>query len=444
MSLLDIIIKIKHKIEHRELWYSFYVRMPMPLKHLFFSKKFTAVQRHYNDIVSLIKNKVKAGNKITVGFFVAYDAMFSAKPLFERMLDDELFEPYIVITPELDNQNNFMVQTIQKTYETYIKLYDSERVLLGYDNNSNTFNDYSNQFDIVYFSRPYDYFTHRYFRMEYLMSKNILTFHTNYCFSSLTIHTRETIILPFMNFAWKVFVENQFSYDEFCRYSLIEGRNISMTGYCKLDEYPKQKKIYHGRKRIILAPHHSLADNKKNKLSLSNFLEFSDFFLCLPKKYPEIDFLFRPHPLLFKRLSNDDLWGKTKTDQYIQNLLANTNVIYSEGDNYYDIFMNSSAMIHDCGSFVAEYLVTGHPCCYMVRDLSQLTQFGNECLEHYYKAFNETDIIDFIENVVIGGIDNKKTEREYFTDKNIKINYPNVSGKILEEIKNAINNSSCL
>jgi CDP-glycerol glycerophosphotransferase (TagB/SpsB family) len=241
-----------------------------------------------------------------------------------------------------------------------------------------------------------------------------------------------------MNFAWKVFVENQACYDEYRQYGPIKGKNVSLVGYCKLDEYSKQKEIKLDRKRIILAPHHSIINDTKKYLYLSNFLEYADLFLNLPKKYPEIDFIFRPHPLLFERLSRDTFWGEEKTQAYFKELISNPNVIYSDGDFYYDIFMNSDAMIHDCGSFVAEYLVTGHPCCYMLRDYTQFTQFGIECLDYYYKAFNEKDILDFIDNVVIGGIDVQKGERECFVDKYIKINYPDVSGKIIKEIKDAI------
>lgn len=42
---------------------------------------------------------------------------------------------------------------------------------------------------------------------------------------------------------------------------------------------------------------------------------------------------------------------------------------------------------------------------------------GQKCLDNYYKAFNKDDILNFIDNVVIKGIDPMKNQR----DKGIKI-----------------------
>jgi len=203
-----------------------------------------------------------------------------------------------------------------------------------------------------------------------------------------------------------------------------------------------KKKKHNYRKRIIIAPHHTVADEFKETFGLSNFLKYADFFLNLPRIYPEIDFIFRPHPLLFVTLEREDVCGKEKSDAYLKKLLSFNNVIYSNGGTYYDIFLNSDAIIHDCSSFLVEYLITGYPCCYMLKSNKQIddlfTEFGKECLSYYYKAFNENEILYFIDNFVIAGNDIDKEKRIKFANQKLMINYPNVSEKILSEIKNEI------
>ena len=59
---------------------------------------------------------------------------------------------------------------------------------------------------------------------------------------------------------------------------------------------------------------------------------------------------------------------------------------------------------------------------------------GKSCLKNYYLAFDKEQITDFIENVVINGNDKLKKKREIYAAKNLALNYPNVSKKILSEI----------
>ncbi|WP_086298087.1 hypothetical protein [Campylobacter devanensis] len=114
-------------------------------------------------------------------------------------------------------------------------------------------------------------------------------------------------------------------------------------------------------------------------------------------------------------------WGESKTNKYYDQIAAYPNAIYDNSEDYLETFANSDAMIHDCGSFTAEYLFTGKPCCYMLKDSDDINKIflpmGQKCLDNYYKAFNKNDILNFIDNVVIKGIDPMKNQR----DKGIKI-----------------------
>lgn len=58
---------------------------------------------------------------------------------------------------------------------------------------------------------------------------------------------------------------------------------------------------------------------------------------------------------------------------------------------------------------------------------------GQKCLDNYYKAFNKEEICEFIENVVMKGIDSMKSQRDKFLQE-LRLNYPNVAQIIVEHI----------
>ena len=181
----------------------------------------------------------------------------------------------------------------------------------------------------------------------------------------------------------------------------------------------------------MIAPHHSVEGGFNDILSLSNFYKYAEFFLDLPKLYPNINFIFRPHPALFLCLEKEEFWGSEKVKKYIDAMKNMKNVKYSEGGNYLNDFAESDALIQDCGSFLVDYFYTKKPQCYMLKNTKQIDEtfstFGKCCLDNVYRAFEKKDIINFINNVVINENDFMKEKRENFAQSKVMLNYPNVA-----------------
>ena len=112
---------------------------------------------------------------------------------------------------------------------------------------------------------------------------------------------------------------------------------------------------------------------------------------------------------------------------------------YQEGGEYLETFAKSSALIHDCGSFMAEYLYTSHPQCFILESKKVINReflpFGKHLLKNIYTAYTEQNIIDFIEEVVIKGNDYMKKDRIDYATKEIRYNYPNSADFIVEDLK---------
>ncbi len=117
------------------------------------------------------------------------------------------------------------------------------------------------------------------------------------------------------------------------------------------------------------------------------------------------------------------------------------NVIWSDSGEYFDVFVNSDGCIQDCGSFLVEYMYTGKPCCYMLKDPKDIDEkfapLGKECLDRCYISYNTNDIDAFIREVIVEGKDPKKESRDRFAE-HIMANYPNAADKALETIRKTI------
>lgn len=394
-------------------------------------------QQRYEFIIEKLKQKVKNKQKIKVCFLVMYRSSFAAEPLYQEMLKNDIFDPFIVIIPDISRGEEYMKETFNRTYSTFPK---NKNIIKGYNLKTKNIVDISNQTDIVSFPTPYTGMSFFNFELNHFLKRDILPFYINYSFS-LTKFSREIFKIDFYEYLWKIFVPTYFHLKEFKNLQLIKGSNVETTGYCKMDNLDKQKSIKRKRKTIIIAPHHTISNWKS--LQISNFLKYYNFFLELPRLYPNIDFIFRPHQLLVTQLKKPEIWGEKKTNKYFKEMESNPNVIYSKGGEYFDIFANSDGIIHDCGSFLAEYLFTEKPACYMLKNQKSIKKWflpiGQECLKHCYQAFSKKDILFFIDQVVLKDKDPIKDERIKFVNSKLKINYPNVSRVIINYIKKQIN-----
>jgi len=375
----------------------------------------------------------KSDRPIRVCFFVLLSSVFPGEPLFCKMLEDPKFSPFIVIIPDTQRGDENMKAQMIKCYNELSAKY--KQVFMAYDEKSNTYTDYKDMIDIVCMVSPYDRMTHKFYTLDYL-KEYCLSIFFNYTFSTLT-YVHEVIRTDFMSQIWKVFLETDECLEELKKEQKIHGRNAVVSGYIKMDNLPRVTKQEGRRKKIFICPHHTVMG--WSKLDLSHFLVYHELFLELPLMFKDVDFVFRPHPLLFVNLKKFSIWSTAEIDRYISKIESLPNMIYDQSGSYYEAFAESDGMIHDCGSFIAEYLYTEKPACYMLKNISQLEDtflpIGKECMQNHYHAYTKEDIISFIQNVVIDGNDTMKKDRVNFVNKKLKINYPNVSDVVLKYLK---------
>ena len=398
------------------------------------SKKITSydlLDKHYKQTLIKLNSRFKNGQKIRVGFYIV--EVFQYASIYEEMLKSEFFEPFIVVVPDFARKE-INLDFMNKVYDSLSSKYQA--VYKGYNEQNDEYIDFADKLDIVFFGNPYEVMAHPNHFIWHMLKKNILTCFQSYAYFIADWSRAHVMASPFWNACWRVFVDSYENYNDLIMYNIRKGANAYISGYAKMDKLASIEYKNKTRKQILLCPHHTI--NTK-ELELSNFLTYSDLFLELPKLYPEIDFIFRPHPLLKYNLTK--YWGESKTNKYYDQIAAYSNAIYDNSEDYLETFANSDAIIHDCGSFTAEYLFVNKPCCYMLKNSNDINKMflpmGQKCLDNYYKAFNQDDILNFIDNVVIKGIDPMKNQRDKFLQE-LRLNYPNAGKRIVEYIKQEI------
>ena len=174
--------------------------------------------------------------------------------------------------------------------------------------------------------------------------------------------------------AWRQFIDTESCRKEWAKLNRLHGINYSVTGLPFMDELMLPKTEWQdvwpnmdNRKRIIYAPHHTIADIHMEGIGYSTFLDYHEYMLRLRDKYKEqVYFVFKPHPRLYPNLLT--FWGKQKTEEYYRSWDLPGYSHVEDNDDYLALFKYSDALIHDCGSFTIEYLYMDNPVMYLTHD----------------------------------------------------------------------------
>ncbi len=404
------------------------------IKKVAFGRKLNKIQEAQRSELNRIRNK----EKIRVVFLLIHETVWKYEGLYRLMEQDERFEPVVVVCPYTNDGEDTLFREMNQAFAAFKK--KEYNVFKTFDDKNRKWIDIKSEFkpDIVCFTNPWN-LTKNDYQIENFLDK--LTCFVPYGYET-TYNVKAYYDKPIHNFCWLYFLESGIHKSYSIKYSKNSGANTEVTGYPGIDFVYKAKEEIKtpwrtDKKRIIWAPHHTISD----KYNYSTFLEYSDIFFKIAKKYSDrIEIALKPHPLLRDKLSNN-FWGQVKTDDYFKSWTRLPNTILSEG-SYEDLFMTSDALIHDCGSFLIEYLATLKPSLFLRRDLNvdhRMNEAGSMALSAHYKGDNIQDIENFIEEVVLNGKDEMNQSRENVFTKIVKPpNNNTASFNIYNEIKSRV------
>ena len=184
-------------------------------------------------------------------------------------------------------------------------------------------------------------------------------------------------------------------------------------------------------KKIIWAPHHSITGRG---VIYATFHWNYQFMYDFAKAHPETSWVVKPHPwLLFSAVREGVFSSAEEFKRYWQKWDELPNAQVYTGAYYQAIFATSDGMIHDSGSFIAEYQFMDKPMIYLTRDTQKFNNLGDTILKASYlvDGKNFAGIAAMIKRVFIEGDDYKATERREIFDK--YLNYPKFNGMLASE-----------
>lgn len=385
---------------------------------------------------------VRKKENIKVAFFLTHESVWKYDVLYDLMFRHSRFEPVIFVCPVVNYGMENMLFEMDKSFVSFKNR--GYNVIKTYDNETEEYLDVKKTFspDIIFYTNPYEGLQD--YRFYIKQFSKTLTCYVPY--AVMTTNYESFYNLNFHNLVWKIFSETVIHKKIASQKQINKGLNSIVTGYPGFDQLLINKtpniNVWKNKnptlKKVIWAPHHSMFELNK----VSNFLEYCDFFLELAVNYQDkIQIAFKPHPLLRVKLEGDPNWGTEKTFTYYNKWenLANGQF---ENSEYVDLFLTSDAMIHDCGSFMSEYLITEKPSLFMVRNESVMnhwSDFGEKAVSVHYQSRSKKELIDFIENVVLNENDWMKEQRNSFVQNNlIQKNNLTASQNILNYLESQI------
>lgn len=356
--------------------------------------------------ISIKIKRVRSKEKIKVLFVITELSPWKTENLYLAMLNHPRFEPILGIADSTEDDS------FRAPLEEYMNRHNYSWKPIDESVIRNEIRP-----DIIFYQKPY--YSAYLKELRYDRFWNALFCYVGYAFNSMD--TGFAVNNGLYRFAWQIYYENELAASSRRPLMSNKGKNIIITGMPIQDLLLKPKSDYEdpwkpcgSRKRIIYAPHHTIGDLHFEGIEFSTFLQNAEIMLELAKKYKDsVQWAFKPHPLLYKNLTQ--IWGKERTDAYYKEwqTLPNTQL---ESGKYEALFKYSDAMIHDCGSFTIEYLYMHNPILYLIKDehhTDNLNEFAKKAFNLHYKAANKAEIEDFILNV-INGNDEKMEQREQF------------------------------
>lgn len=402
-----------------------------------FSKHYRTKQKQYARKIEQLRH---ANRPIKVLFFALDSSAWKYESVYRLMEQDPLFEPLVLICPIVNQGEEYKLKKMKETYSFFTN--NGYNTLMAYDEATDTYIDAHNLHpDIIFYTNPYSTLIDYRYYIYHL--DDVLTCYCNYNYNN--IRFKYTCALDFHQLLWRYYVENEDNYEQIKQF--YSGKNCKMTGYPMIDSFLQHKvqswpwKLKDKNlKRVIWAPHHTIEGNTDD-IALSTFLQYYDTMLTIAERYKDrIQFAFKPHPLLIRALYKHPEWGKERTDAYYETWANGDNTTLVTG-NYVDLFCTSDAMIHDCGSFIVEYMYVNKPVMILSdgKRLAQCNVTATNAYNCHYEGKNEEDIFAFIEGVIIDGKDSKADVRSDFYKKNLMPPYGHsVAENIINDIKQSI------
>lgn len=334
-------------------WFLCYIFIPVILSHFRYRSALRRLRR---------ERKVR---KLKVGFVICMSSKWKGQSLYDKLSASTDFEPCIVLTicdaaaeyslddcnALLDETGGFFARRGMKCVEAFSRKTGKclDLSCMG--------------FDVVFYHQPWSVDK---LQMPHHVARTALTFYIPYYVADYG-DCHFDCDPPFNRTVYGYLTTNELwarCYEEYMHRRIHECRYLPL-GHTGLDFSLSLDSVEHKDKYVIYAPHWAFScDTMSNTENYSTFLWTGRFMLEYAKRHAEYSWVFKPHPTLKHYLHKTGVWSDVEIDAYYSEW-AKIAIVCLDGD-YYRYFLDSKAMITDCGSFLMEYPSTGKPLIHLI------------------------------------------------------------------------------
>ena len=394
-----------------------------------FDKQYIYNQLLIQQNVTNLALRANNGYKINV-VFIFFKSYWVYDMLYKLFDNDDLFNVTLIITPYMANLTDEEIIEYNNMYN-YFKD-NGFKIIKGYDEVSNKTIDLELECapDIVFYGSDWIYAFPKLLQ-PFNISQSSLICYVPYSFMVSDLLDSHCMNSEIIRKSWKFFCPTEFHKQRIIDKNInnLDSGKLIVSYYPKLDgiflnntnnDFWKKTVDLEGntKKRIIWAPHWTIAPNL---LNYSTFKYNYEFFYGYAKSNPNIEWIFRPHPLLKGAIINSGLMSVDEVNHYYQKWNDLPNARYYFGTDYASMYKYSDAMITDSGSFIGEYLICNKPGLKLDRNTQRYNDFANLALNYWYRCDgNDFDFIEnFIYDVVVCDNDSLKKPRTEFVNNNL-------------------------
>ena len=407
------------------------------MSYLYFKTlAWTAGKDEYNALMERIfkatAQRIRAKKKVKIAFIMAEAAHWCGKDLYDYFANDEHFETSVFLSLDFNKPVNDVIKA------DFMRGVDQ---LKSHGINVVPVTDKDAQLpvqDVLIYLSPYLSRFPNCFQLNGVTARTLAT-HIPYAFDT-SFHIKRFYSGELFLILWKAFFSSVVTFDIYKEKSIIGMPRGIYSGYPRMDIFFKPDTKFHfdwkmarpDAKKLIWAPHHSIKGD--TSITYATFQWNYKFMYEFAKAHPEISWVFKPHPwLLYKAVREKVFPSANALQKYLQMWDELPNAMVYTGGYYQDIFATSDGLIHDCGSFSAEYQYMDKPMIYLTRPEQNHNKLGNEILKASYlvdgKDFD--GIAALLQRLFIEGKDDKADERKKVFDK--YLNYPKTNGMLASE-----------
>lgn len=360
-------------------------------------------------IKARIRSKICRREKLNVIFIVSEVAKWKCQSLYDLMKSDSRYNPIIGLSRQDATRlssNNEVIETGLRKAEEFFSNFGCQTFRISSDIDDNGVPVGLSFADIVFYQQPWniDSILHPQKLSNVALLCYVPYFVPNYYEDTLAYNQ---YLHHYLAYHFILNQDEEFHAQCIRRPGNYAGR-LQIVGHPMLDDFYLNPIEDPKKPCVIYAPHFTFSHpNNPVLVHYSTFLKTGEYLLQYARKHPEMNWVFKPHPVLKKALKNSGAWSFDKIEAYYSEW-GKIGRVCEDGD-YMPLFREATAMITDCGSFLSEFGATKKPIIHLINPENNLEM--PDLYDTYYKVHNLDELTDTLYEVLEKGNDYKRDTR---------------------------------